>query len=53
MKIEQFEFQNGIMSGDLDEIYNLWEKFAVGEVGMAQVTTILTNLSELKMKKKF
>ena len=36
------------MSGDLDEIYNLWEKFAVGEVGMAQITNILTNLSELK-----
>ena len=36
------------MNGDLDEIYNLWEKFAVGEVGMAQITNILMNLTELK-----
>ena len=36
------------MSSDLDEIYNLWEKFAVGEIGMAKITDILTNLTELK-----
>ena len=36
------------MSSDLDEIYNLWEKFAVGEIGMAKITSILTNLSDLK-----
>ena len=38
------------MSAEIDELYNLWEKFTVGEVGMGEITNLLVNLSDLKVE---